>query len=158
MPIVMAQRLSGMRIVLALFCALAPVAFSQEAPPLQIDARVQADGNNRVAATFERQIKPGLATVSGRIRNLPGGETALVKLHFDYNTEADFALDEIISLIVISLENSSGTEVARATIDPNDVNLNPNRVPLHYSATLYKPQHAATNGYIVRVRVYGNYE
>ncbi len=81
-----------------------------------------------------------------------------MKLHFNYKTDADIALDEIISLIVISLENSSGIEIARATIDPNDVNLNPKRVPLHYSATLYKPEHAATAGYIVRVRVYGNYE
>ncbi len=146
------------RILLILLSAAPMALMAQEAPPLQVDARVRADGSGRVAATFERQIKPGLAKVSGRVRNLPGGETALVRLRFDYDTTADFALDEIISLIVISLENSSGNEVARATIDPNEVNLNPKRVPLHYSATLYKPEHAAANGYIVRVRVYGNYE
>ncbi len=146
------------RIVLALVLAAPLAAVAQQTPPLQVDARVRAEGTGRLAATFERQIRPGLATVSGRVRNLPGGETALVKLHFNYKTDADIALDEIISLIVISLENSSGIEVARATIDPNNVNLNPNRVPLHYSATLYKPEHAATAGYIVRVRVYGNYE
>lgn len=145
-------------ILLTVLSTAPMAATAQEAPPLQVDARVQAEGTGRVAATFQRQIKPGVATVSGRVRNLPGGETALVKLHFDYDTAADFALDVIISLIVISLENASGNEVARATIDPNDVNLNPNRVPLHYSATLYKPELAATRGYLVRVRVYGNYE
>lgn len=81
-----------------------------------------------------------------------------MKLRFDYKTDADVALDEIISLIVISLENADGREVARSTIDPNSVNLNPNRVPLHYCATLYKPTLAATRGYIVRVRLFGNYE
>lgn len=145
-------------ILLATLCVAPMAATAQEAPPLQLDARVQADGTGRVAATFQRQIRPGVATISGRVRNLPGGETALVKLHFDYSSASDFALDEIISLIVISLENASGNEVARATINPNDVNLNPRRVPLHYSATLYKPEPAATRGYLVRVRVYGNYE
>lgn len=133
-------------------------AGAQENPPLQVDARVRADGTGRVAASFQRRIQPGVATMSALVRNLPNGDTALVKLHFDYKIDADVALDEIISLIVISLENAHGTEVARTTIDPNSVNLNPNRVPLHYSTTLYKPAHAATNGYIVRVRLFGNYE
>jgi hypothetical protein len=38
------------------------------------------------------------------------------------------------------------------------VPLNPNRVPLSYSATLYKPPRSGRNAYIARVQVFGNYE
>ena len=33
----------------------------------------------------------------------------------------------------------AGNEFSRVTIDPNTVPLNPNRAPLYYSATLYRP-------------------
>jgi hypothetical protein len=36
------------------------------------------------------------------------------------------------------------------------VNLNPNRATLSYRATLYQP--TTDSGYVVRVRVFGNYE
>lgn len=155
----MLTRLMLVRMISAVALLATPsVVLAQQGPPLQIDARIQAQGT-KVAATFQRRIRPGVATVSGRVLNLAGGETALVKLHFDYDTDADVALDEIISLIVISIEDCTGTEVSRATIGPNDVNLNPNRAALHYSATLYKPAAATSGGgYLVRVRVYGNYE
>lgn len=151
------RRLNLITIALALLSA--PLtALAQEGPPLQVDARVRAKRTD-VGATFQRKIQPGLATVEGRLRNEPGGETARVTLHFDYKIDGDLALDEIISLIVISLEDADGKEFSRATIDPNEVNLNPNRVPLDYSATLYKPPPTGDGrGYVVRVRVFGNYE
>jgi hypothetical protein len=147
------------RIGLILLSTLEPlVAVAQDLPPLQVDVRVPAKATG-IGALFQRQIEPGEATVSGRVRNLPGGETALVTLRFDYKTNADFALDEIIGLIVISIEDSEGNEFSKVTIDPNTVNLNPNRVPLSYSATLYTPDQTGPRGsYTVHIQVFGNYE
>jgi hypothetical protein len=89
---------------------------------------------------------------------LPGGETTVVTLRFDHRTNADIALDEIISQIVISVEDANGTVFSITTIDPNTIPLNPNRAPLYYSATLYTPQVTGRAGYIAHVQVYGNYE
>jgi hypothetical protein len=104
---------------------------AQIGPPLQVDVRVRVKSNHGFGASFERQLDPGAATVEGRIHNLPGGETAVVTLRFDYRTNADFALDEIISQIVISIENANGNAFSIATIDPNTIPLNPNRAPLY---------------------------
>jgi hypothetical protein len=87
------------------------------------------------------------------VHNLPGSETALVTLRFDYRTNAD------ISQIVISIEDADGNEFSTATIDPTAVPLNPNRAPLYYSATVYTPRITrGEEGYITRIQVYGNYE
>lgn len=139
--------------------ASAPLnAAAQETAPLQVNARVWV-GSNDMGASFERRIRPGDAMMSARVRNLPSGETALVSLHFNYKINADFALDEIISLIVISIEDRAGHEFSRSTIDPNEINLNPNRAALDYSATLYTANVPhPESGYVVHVRVFGNYE
>ena len=143
-------------LVLVVLAAAAPSSSrAQVGPPLQADVRVRAKGSG-LGATFERQLEPGVATVAGSVRNMPGNDTALVTLHFDYKINADIAFDEIIGVIVIWIEDLAGNEISRATIDPNTVHLNPNRVPLDYSATLYKP--APRSNYIVRVQVFGNYE
>jgi hypothetical protein len=75
---------------------------------------------------------------------------------------ADIALDEIVSRIVISIEDAAGNEFSTVTIDPNTIPLNPNRLPLYYSVTLYTPAISNApgrgNGYFARVQVYGNYE
>ena len=93
------------------------------------------------------------------MHNLPGGETTLVALRFDYSTNADIALDEIVSRIVITIEDALGNEFSIVTIDPNTIHLNANRVPLYYSASLYIPSTVhGGNGYIARVQVHGNYE
>jgi hypothetical protein len=132
---------------------------AQDSPPLQVDVRVRVKSNHGLGASFERQIGEGPATAAGRIHNLPGGETALVMLRFDYRTRADIALDELISQIVISIENPDGDEFSTATIDPNTIPLNPNRATLYYSATLYTPHVArGEEGYIAHIQVYGNYE
>jgi hypothetical protein len=142
-----------------LLSALAPVTgVAQLRAPLQVDVRVPAKATG-FAAFFQRRLEPGAATVSGRVRNLPGGETALVTLHFDYKIDADFAFDEIISRIVISIQDSVGNEFSKVTIDPNTVHLNPNRVPLDYTATLYTPPETRPDStYRVHVKVFGNYE
>ena len=143
-------------IALAL-AALAPLNTSaQTDAPLQVDARIRVNRNGVIS--FQRQLDPGPATVRGRIQAQPGGETALVTLEFDYRVNADFALDEIISLIVISIEDTAGNALSTVTIDPNTINLNPNRVPLEYSATLYIPTDRQRPSYIVHVQVFGNYE
>ena len=56
--------------------------------------------------SFRAQLDGGPAKLTGSVSNLPGGETALVALQFDYRVNADFALDEIISQIVISVEDA----------------------------------------------------
>ena len=89
---------------------------------------------------------------------MPGGETVLVSLRFDYNSDADIALDELINQIVVSTSDKAGNEFSRVTIDPNTVPLNPNRAPLYYSATLYHPPRNGRSLYLARIQVFGNYE
>ena len=139
--------------------ALATGAQAQDAP-LQVDARVRVNPNRPVGAIFRRPIEEGQpARLRGVVMNQAGGETALIDLRFSYRIPpGTIALDEIIDRIVISVEDSAGGEFSTVSIDPNDINLNPNRVPLDYSATLYIPDGARQNGYFVRVRVFGNYE
>jgi hypothetical protein len=133
-------------------------AIAQADAPLQLDVRVPVKQNG-LGASFQRRLEPGGATVAVRVRNLPGRETALVSLMFNYRINADFALDELISLIIITIEDSAGGEFSRATIDPSTIPLNPNREPLSYAASLYTPtQQHARAGYTVRVQVFGNYE
>jgi hypothetical protein len=143
---------------LFVFALMPPRAVAQVDAPLQLDVRVPVKPTG-LGASFERRLAPGGATVSARVRNLPGGETALVTLTFNYRINADFALDELISVIVITTEDSTGSEFSRATIDPSTIPLNPNRAPLSYAATLYTPtQQHLRAGYTVRVQVFGNYE
>ena len=146
--------------LIALFgVVLVPLhAVAQVDAPLQLDVRVPVKSTG-LGVSFQRPLEPGGATVSVRMHNLPGKETALVRLTFNYAIKADFALDEIISLIVITIEDSTGVEFSRATIDPNTVPLNPNREPLSYCVTLYTPTREDPHaGYTVRVQVFGNYE
>jgi hypothetical protein len=131
---------------------------AQGGPPLQVDVRLRVKSNHGLGASFERQIMGGAATVAGRIHNLPGGETTLVMLRFDYRTKADIALDELISQIVVSIEDANGNEFSTTTTDPNAIPLNPNRAPLYYSITLYTPRITRGEGYIAHIQVYGNYE
>jgi hypothetical protein len=130
---------------------LTGTASAQCLSEVQADVRVPlTSGRGR----FVQKLAPGDARVVGRVRPLRGGETVLVDLGFDYRIPDDLiAFDEIICEIEITIEDVAGNEIARSLIDPNDINLNPNRVPLFYSATLYTGEGSA-----VRVRVRGNYE
>ncbi|PYL92550.1 MAG: hypothetical protein DMF14_03630 [Verrucomicrobia bacterium] len=121
--------------------ALLPLCFApqlvigqEQSSPLQADVQVRVNHGDRRLVPFRARLEGGEATLRGTVQNLPGGETALVFLRFDYNTEADIALDELI------------------------VPLNPNRAPLYYSATLYHPPQNGRSLYLARIQVFGNYE
>ena len=137
---------------------LPQILSAQDQAPLQADVQVRVSYNNRRLVSFNTVLGGGDATLLGTVQNLPGGETVLVSLHFDYRTKADIALDELISQIVISTNDRAGNEFSRVIIDPNTVPLNPNRAPLYYSATLYHPPRSGRDFYIVRIQVFGNYE
>src|SRR6266567_3052070 len=125
--------------------ALLPLGFAshlvmgQVQSPLQADVQVRVNHGDRRLVQFRARLEGGEATLRGTVQNLPGGGTVLVSLRFDYNSDADIALDELISQIVVSTSDKAGNEFSRITIDPNTVPLNPNRAPLYYSATLYHP-------------------
>ncbi len=143
----------------ALLIFLPSMALAQDVePPIQVDVRIPIKSHRGLGGRFEQQIAPGPATISGRVYNLSGGQTSLVTLQFDYRSRAEFALDEIIARIVIAIEDLNGQQLSIAIIDPNTINLNPNRVPLYYSATLYNTQGDQRQDYIAHVQVFGNYE
>jgi hypothetical protein len=146
-------------VVTVLLSSLLPqIVFAQEQPPLQADVQLRVDSNNRRLASFNTVLEGGEATLRGTAQNLPGGETVFFTLRFDYRTKADIALDELISQIVISTRDRARNEFSRAIIDPNTAPLNPNRAPLDYSATLYRPPRSNRGSYTVRIQVFGNYE
>lgn len=156
----MKRSLNVLAVALTLFSAFsASAAFAQDPPetPEQANIRVRipgvSDGRN-----FKAPLAGGTATVRGRVISLEGDDTTLVSMRFDYRSGADIALDEIIDRILVTVEDQQGTELGRSVIDPNDIHLNPNRSPLLFSTTLYRPQDTRLGSYIVRIRVYGNYE
>jgi hypothetical protein len=139
-------------------CVVSQIVFAQEQSPLQADLRVRVNYTNRRLISFQTVLAGGDATFRGSVQNLPGGETALISLHFDYRTDADIALDELISQIVISTIDKEGNEFSRVAIDPNSGPLNPNRAPLSYSASVYRPPRTNRDWYTVGIQVFGNYE
>jgi len=143
---------------LLLGCFVSQMVSAQEQFPLQADLRVRVDYNDRGLVSFRAVLEGGEATLRGTVQNLLGRETGLVQLHFDYRTDADIALDELISRIVIWTIDRTGNEFSKVVIDPNSVPLNPNRVPLHYAGTVYKPPRNNRTSYVVRIQVFGNYE
>lgn len=143
---------------LALILGLLVAGAAAAQAPLQLDVRARATGRRLVAATFRGTLEGGTARLAGSALNELGGETVLVGLRFDYRTSQPIALDEIIERIEVTVEDKTGAQFAKSTIEPNLINLNPNRVPLHYAATLYIPDDARVAGYFVRVKVFGNYE
>jgi hypothetical protein len=141
-----------------LLCFASPTVVAQGQSPSQADIQVRVNYNTQSSVPFRSRLEGGGATVKGTIVNLPGSETVAVRLRFNYRTNADIALDELISQIIVLTSDTDGNEFSRVTIDPNTVPLNPNRAPLSYSATLYKPPRSGRNAYITRIQVFGNYE
>ena len=136
-------------------------ALAQTGPPLQVDAVVRVKSKNRTdLEKFRARVEPGTATVEGSVENLPRGDTALVTLKFDYKIPpGNVVFDELISTIEVSIYDAQGNVVSAATIDAQYVHLNPNRVPLFYTLTLYTPPSGtASTPYFARIRVFGNYE
>jgi hypothetical protein len=81
----------------------------------------------------------------------------VVDLTFRYRVPRDtIALDELIDHIEISTESAKGEPFFAGAIDAQLIPLNPNRVPLFYRLTLYRPTDA--RAYQVHVQVFGNYE
>ena len=145
-------------VALVSLCFVSQLAIGQEQAPSQTDLQLQIKYSDKRPILFHARLEGGGATLQGSVLNLPDGETVLVLLHFDYNTAADIALDELISQIVISTRDRAGNEFSRVTIDPNTVPLNPNRAPLYYSATFYPPPRDGRRLYFARIQVFGNYE
>ena len=94
---------------LLLSCFVSHVLAQEQSPPLQADLRIQVGYNDRNPVSFRAVLEGGEATLRGTVQNLPSGETSLVQLHFDYRTDANIALDEIISQIVIWTIDRAGT-------------------------------------------------
>ena len=115
----MKRRFAG--VVLLPFCLASHLVIGQEQAPLQADVQLQVKYNDKRPVLFRARLEGGGAVVRGSILNLPGGETALVVLHFDYNTDGDIALDELISQIVVLTSERAGNEFSKVTIDPNTV-------------------------------------
>ena len=142
-----------------LYCFAPQIGLAQEQlPPLQADVRVRVGYSQRGPVSFRAVLEGGEATLGGAVQNLPSGETSLVQLHFDYRTEANIALDELISQIVFWTIDGAGNEFSKVVIDPDSVPLNPNRASLHYAGTVYKPPRNNRTSYVVRIQVFGNYE
>jgi len=152
----MRRRVVVAALVLGFF--LSQNVLAQDQFPLQADVRIRVDYNDRGLVSFRALLGGGEATLRGTVQNLPGGETSFVQLHFDYRTDADIALDKLISQIVIWTSDRTGNAFSKVVIDPNSVPLNPNRVPLHYAGTVYKPPRNNRTSYDVRIQVFGNYE
>ena len=141
---------------LAILCLL--VAPTASAQVLQVDLTIAMPARAGARSKFEVPIEQGPATVSGRLRNLPGGETLRVDLVFDYRVpRGTIALDELVERIELAVLDSAGEVFgAPVTLETNLVHLNPNRARLFYRATLYTPGEEA--GYDFRLQVFGNYE
>lgn len=138
-------------LLLATMVLSAALAHAQCESPVQADVLVPLGTE---PSRFRTRLEPGDATLRGRVRPQRGRETARVELRFDYRVPKNLLVfDEIICSIETIVEDAEGNELGRALIDPNTVNLNPNRVPLYYATTLY-----TIGGTRLRVRVRGNYE
>jgi hypothetical protein len=140
--------------LLLLVGAASPTA----AQVLQVDALLSLPTGAGGAAGFAEPIESGPARVTGIARNLRGDAVQL-DLTFRYRLPRDtIALDEVIERIEITTETPEGEVFFATTIDTQLIPLNPNRTPLFYRATLYHPDAESGERYVVRVRVFGNYE
>ena len=66
------------------------------------------------------------------------------------------ALDEVIERIEIATATAEGAPFLDTTLETKLIPLNPNRTPLRYRVTLYRPEEGET--YRLRVRLFGSYE
>ena len=94
-------------------CFVSQLVIGQEQAPLQVQVKYR----DKRPVLFHARLEGGGAVLRGSIQTLPGGQTALVSLHFDYNTDADIALDELISQIVVSTSDRAGNEYSTSVID-----------------------------------------
>ncbi len=90
------------------------------------------------------------------VRNQVDGQVTEIDVVFDYRSPWQIAFDEIIEHLELDTEELGGAPFGTSLIHPNYINLNPNRASLSYRVSLYYPQ--TLEGFVARVKVYGNYE
>jgi hypothetical protein len=144
--------MKAIRFLALAFLVAAPAA----AQELQLERTLELSSDRGAAGRFVARLEPGDATVAVFARNLRGGAVQ-IDLAFRYRVPRDtIALDEVIERIELATETTGGDEFIAAAIDSQLIPLNPNRAPLLYRVTLYRPEEEET--YVLRVRVIGNYE
>ena len=143
---------ASIAIVAVLACASTAGALRA---PLQASFATDVPGENGATRELSSVLAGGDARVRALVTNRDDLRTATVAVRFTYRVPPDtIALDEIVDRIVVEFRTPAGERFSHATIDPNEVNLNPNASSLAYKLTLYRPEGA----YRARIRVFGNYE
>jgi hypothetical protein len=126
------------------------------AQALQVDATLPMVNSIPFSNQVVVPVGNGVATVTIEARNLLS-DAVVVDLTFQYSIPpGTIAFDELIEHIDIATESAIGEPFFASTIDAKLIPLNPNRVPLLYRVTLYRPTDAPS--YQVHVQVFGNYE
>jgi hypothetical protein len=148
--------IAGSRAALAasalLFAAAAPAQGQLTQVDTAFGMSTAADARKQVVEVIEQ----GPATVEITARNMPQ-DAVVVDLAFRYRVPPDtIGLDELIDRIEVTTETDAGEPFFASAVDAQLIHLNPNRVPLFYRVTLYRP--TDTEHYRVRVKVLGNYE
>ncbi len=124
---------------------------------LQVDLSIPMSAKPLSHEEFKTTIKGGTAILAGTALNLLTGETVLIDLALCYRTpRGTIAYDELIQGIEIAAETKDGEILGTVFLDTQLIPLNPNRASLFYRTTLYYPKDS--KGYIIHIRVYGNYE
>ena len=146
-------------VAFSLLLLLSPVAAGAEEPthPLQVELSLPISTAPSGKARSLDAIEQGEATLRTVARNQRGGETVQVDLTLDYRVpKGTIALDELVEQIQVETATPGGELFQQAAIDAQLVTLNPNRARLLYRVTLFYPTDAPT--YLLRLRLYGNYE
>jgi hypothetical protein len=139
--------------LLTVLAAVSPAA--AQLAPLQASVATQVAGDAGASRELFATLDGGMARVHARITNRDDLRTATAVVRFTYTVPPDtIALDEIVDRIAVAVRTAAGERFSRASLDPHEINLNPNSSSLAYRLTLYRPAGA----YRVRIRVFGNYE
>jgi hypothetical protein len=146
--------------LLAAFFALlvaAPARAGDPTHPLQLELSLPIATAPSGKARSLDAIEQGDATIRTVARNQRGGETVQVDLTLDYKVpKGTIALDELVEQIQVETATPGGELFQQAVIDAQLVTLNPNRAKLLYRVTLFYPTEGPS--YLLRLRLYGNYE
>ena len=142
---------------LLLLASPAPAGAAEPTHPLQVELSLPISTAPSGKARSLGPIGQGDATIRTVARNQRGGETVQVDVTLDYRVpKGTIALDELVEQIQVETATPGGELSQQAVIDAQLVTLNPNRARLLYRVTLFYPTDAPT--YLLRLRLYGNYE
>jgi hypothetical protein len=135
-----------------------PSVACEPVSPLQVELALPiATARSGQAKSLVPIEEGGLATLLTAARNQRDGETVRVDLVLDYRVPRDtIALDELVERIEVETATAEGELFQQAAIDAQLITLNPNRARLFYRVTLFHP--AEDESYLLRLRLYGNYE